>query len=149
MKTFAWSVMAGVCAVLVTLWVCHWRPDTLKRVVVSYSEKYEDKTIGRKQDYEQVVDDALFAEEQLSYLVARDQTCMVLSRDGKHADYSVNISVTRSLGDPSIYGEATLTVTRANGDILVSEHFYQDKNSKEDIAHQPITKVWEVLCSKK
>jgi len=134
---------------LVGLSVCRWRVHWLKRVSVSYSEKYEDKSKGFLTDYEKTQEDrALFAEEELSALVRRNKPCMVLTRDGKHADYHVDISVSRFMGDPSTYGEATLTITRANGEVLVAEHFYQDKQSKEDVAHQPIARAWGVLCRK-
>ncbi len=148
MKTVAWVVLGVIAVALIAAGVCRWHPG-LKRVSVFYSEKYEDKTIGRSQDYEKREGDrALFAEEKLSRMVANNKTCMVLTRDEKHADYHVNISVSRFMGDPSMYGEATLTITRANGDVVVAEHFYQDKQSKEDIARQPITRAWAALCGK-
>jgi hypothetical protein len=154
MKTLAWRALTGVVAalmaVLATLWVCRWYGTKgLKRVTVSYSEKYEDKTIGRKTNYVKVEEDmASFAKEQLSSMIDRDKHCMVLSHDARNADYRVNIAVSRFMGDPSMYGEATLNILRPNGDVVVTEHFYQDKNSHEDIARQPITKTWEVLCGK-
>ena len=153
MRTFAWAALAAVSAALVavmaTLWVCrlHTR-QRLKRVVVSYSEKYEDKTIGRKEDYEKVEEDrASYAEEQLSTMIARNKNCMVLSHDAEHSDYRVNISVSRFIGDPSTYGEATLSIARPNGDVVVTEHFYQDKNT-DDIGQQPIKRAWDVLCNR-
>jgi hypothetical protein len=148
MRTLLWGALTAAVAI-VSVGVCrrYEHRHTLKRVAVSYAEKYEDKTIGRSQEYEKVESDrALYAEEQLSFKVARDKTCMVLSHDAKHADYDVDISVIRFVGDPSTYGEATLTITRPNGDVVATEHFYQDKTSHEDISQQPITKVWEVLC---
>ena len=149
MKTVGWVALSVVFAVLVTVWLCHRHlAHRVKRVWVSYSEKYEDRTIGRKQDFEKVEEDrALFAEEKLSDLVSQNKGCMVVTRDEKHADYRVNIAVSRFLGDPSTYGEASLTITKADGDIVLAEHFYQDKESKEDIASQPITRAWAVLCS--
>lgn len=155
MRTLAWAVLAAVSAALVaalvTLWVCRWHDaNRLKRVTVSYSEKYEDKTIGRKEDYVKVEEDrASFAEEELASLIDRNKSCMVLSHDAKHTDYGVNIAVSRFMGDPSTYGEATLSITRTNGDVVVTEHFYQDKNSHDDIAHQPIARAWDVLCNTK
>jgi len=151
MRTLAWAALAAVSAALVavlaTLWVCRWHTaHRLKRVAVSYSEKYEDKTIGRKEDYEKVEEDrASYAEEELSTMIARNKNCMVLSHDADHADYRVNISVSRFMGDPSTYGEATLSVTRTNGDVVLTEHFYQDKKT-DDISQQPIKRAWEVLC---
>jgi hypothetical protein len=153
MKTLARAalvaVSAALVAVLATLWVCRWHTaHRLKRVAVSYSEKYEDKTIGRKEDYEKVEEDrASYAEEQLSTMIARNKNCMVLSHDAEHSDYRVNISVSRFMGDPSTYGEATLSVMRTNGDVVVTEHFYQDKNT-DDIAQQPIKRAWDVLCNR-
>jgi len=155
MKTVAWSALSAVCAgliaILATLWVCRWHnAHRLKRVAVSYSEKYEDKTIGRKVDYEKVEEDrALYAEEELSLMIGRNQNCMVLSHDANHADYRVNVSVSRFVGDPGTYGEATLSITRTNGDVVDTEHFYQDKDSHDDIAHQPITRAWAMLCDNK
>lgn len=149
MKAVAWVALAVAVLALVAVGVCRWHPHWLKRVSVSYSEKYEDRTKGRSRDYQKLQEDrALFAEEELSALARNDKTCLVLTHDGKHADYHVNISVSRFVGDPSTYGESTLTITRANGDIIVAEHFYQDKQSKEDIARQPITRAWGVLCRK-
>jgi hypothetical protein len=143
------AVSAALVAVLATLWVCRWHTaHRLKRVAVSYSEKYEDKTIGRKEDYEKVEEDrASYAEEQLSTMIARNKNCMVLSHDAEHSDYRVNISVSRFMGDPSTYGEAMLSVMRTNGDVVVTEHFYQDKNT-DDIAQQPIKRAWDVLCNR-
>ncbi|MFY9648210.1 MAG: hypothetical protein WAK29_23745 [Terriglobales bacterium] len=143
------AVSAALVAVLATLWVCRWHTaHRLKRVAVSYSEKYEDKTIGRKEDYEKVEEDrASYAEEELSTMIARNKNCMVLSHDAEHSDYRVNISVSRFMGDPSTYGEATLSVMRTNGDVVVTEHFYQDKNT-DDIAQQPIKRAWDVLCNR-
>ena len=128
--------------------VSFYTTQRLKRVVVSYSEKYEDKTIGRKEDYEKVEEDrASYAEEQLSTMIARNKNCMVLSHDVEHSDYRVNISVSRFMGDPSTYGEATLSIARPNGDVVVTEHFYQDKNT-DDIGQQPIKRAWDVLCKR-
>jgi hypothetical protein len=152
MRTLGWAALAAVSATLVavlaTLWVCRWHTThRLKRVAVSYSEKYEDKTIGRKEDYEKVEEDrASYAEEQLSTMIARNKNCMVLSHDADHTDYRVNISVSRFMGDPSTYGEATLSVMRTNGDVVVTEHFYQDKKT-DDIAQQPIKRAWDLLCT--
>ena len=107
-----------------------------------------NKTIGRKEDYEKVEEDrASYAEEELSTMIARNKNCMVLSHDAEHSDYRVNISVSRFMGDPSTYGEATLSVMRTNGDVVVTEHFYQDKNT-DDIAQQPIKRAWDVLCNR-
>lgn len=151
MRTLAWAALAAVSAALVavlaTLWVCRWHTTRrLKRVMVSYSEKYEDKTIGRKEDYEKVEEDrAPYAEEELSTMIAKNRNCMVLSHDANHADYRLRISVSRYMGDPNTYGEATLSVTRTNGDVVVTEHFYQDKTT-DDIAQQPIKRAWDVLC---
>jgi hypothetical protein len=136
-----------VCLLLLALGFCHWQSNRLKRVSVSYEEKYEDKTIGRAEDYGHVEKDgAFYAEERLSELVAHNQNCMVLTHDGAKADYHLNISVIRFLGDPATYGEARLSITRPNGDVVLAEHFYQDRNSKEDIRQQPITRAWKDLC---
>jgi len=149
MRTLAWVALTVVVLVLVAVGVCHWHLHWLKRVSVSYSERYEDKAVGRSREYQKLeADRALFAEEEFSTLARTNKRCLVLTDDAKHADYRVNISVSKFVGDPSIYGEATLTITRANGDVLLAEHFYQDKQSKEDIARQPITRAWGVLCRK-
>jgi hypothetical protein len=147
MKALLWVGLTAAVASLISVGVCRWyeHRHTLKRVAVSYVEKYKDQT--GTVDYEKVrSENALYAEEQLSWSIAQDKTCMVLSHDAKHSDYAVDISVIRFGGDPDIYGEATLTITRPNGDVIVTEHFYQDKRSHEDIAQQPITRTWEVLC---
>ncbi len=41
-----------------------------------------------------------------------------------------------------------LSITKRNGDVVLVDGFYQDRNSTDDIAQQPIAKTWEVLCSK-
>ena len=141
---------AVVCLLLVAVWFCHWRQNLHrpKRVSVSYAEKYEDKTIGRAKDFEYVQKDSgLYAEERLSQLLIRNQNCMVLTHDEGRADYHLSISVIRFLGDPKMFGEASLSMTRANGDVVLAEHFYQDQDSKEDIRQQPITRAWEELCA--
>jgi hypothetical protein len=43
-------------------------------------------------------------------------------------------------------GEATLSVVKANGDVVLVDQFYQDARSAEDIAQQPITAAWSALC---
>jgi hypothetical protein len=147
MRALLLVILTATVVSVISVGICHWyeHRQTLKRVTISYTEKYEDRT--GTVDYEKVrSDDALYAEEQLSWSIAHDKTCMVLTHDKKHADYAVDISVIRFGGDPKIYGEATLTITRPNGDVIVTEHFFQDKSSREDIAQQPITETWEVLC---
>jgi hypothetical protein len=147
MKTVAWCVLSAACAVLITVLVCRWHPHRAKRVWVTYSEKYVNMTIGRTEDYEKVdADSALYGEEQLSNMVAHDKSCMVVTHDRKHADYQVEIAVSRFVGDPANYGKATLTITGGNGDVVDSERFYQDRRSQDDIAKQPIKQAWEVLC---
>lgn len=146
MKTAALCVLCAACAVVITVAVCRRHPPGAKRVWVTYSEKYVDKTIGRTSDYEKVeADSALYAEEQLQYKIAGDKGCMLVTHDKEAADYHVEIAVSRFVGDPSTDGEAILTVTKRNGDVVDAERFYQDKKSEDDIAQQPIKQVWEVL----
>lgn len=71
---------------------------------------------------------------------------MLVTHDEKHADYRIEIVVSRFVGDPATYGQADLTIIGQNGDVVDSERFYQDRNSKDDIAQQPIKQAWEVLC---
>jgi hypothetical protein len=56
MRTLLWVALTAIVVALVSVVVCRWHEHrhTLKRVAVSYAEKYEDKTIGRKEDYEKV-----------------------------------------------------------------------------------------------
>ena len=44
------------------------------------------------------------------------------------------------------FGEASLTMTSRNADVVLVTSFYQDRRSREDIAQQPVTKVWQTLC---
>jgi hypothetical protein len=110
-----------------------------KRVWVSYLEKFD----GDEQDK----NDTVFAEARLGWLISHDKGCMVLTHDKKRADYAVNISVIRGIAS-EIFGKASLSITKSNGDVVTAEDFYQDRKSTEDIGMQPITKTWEVLCQK-
>lgn len=71
MKTVAWCVVSAAFAVLITVLVCRWRTPKVKRVWMTYSEKYMDATIGRSKDYEKVdTDRNLYGEEQLQNMIA-------------------------------------------------------------------------------
>lgn len=147
MKTAALCLLSAACAVLITMAVYRWHPHREKRVFVTYSEKYVDRTIGREQEYEHVQTAAAdYAEEQLASMTDRKRPCIVLTRNSTQADYKVDIAVSRFMGDPTTYGEATLTIIAKNGDVVHSEHFYQDQTSTDDIAQQPIKQAWETLC---
>jgi hypothetical protein len=75
--------------------------------------------------------------------------CIVLTNNKDQANYIVEITVERHPADLSgDFGDAMLSITKRNGDIVLINSFYQDPKSTEDIAQQPITKTWEVLCSK-
>jgi hypothetical protein len=110
-----------------------------KRVWVSYLEKYE----GDERD----TDNRVFGEERLGWRISENKGCMVLTHDRKKADYVVSISVIRGI-NAEIFGEASLSIAKGNGEVVTTESFYQDHKSAEDIGQQPITKTWEVLCQK-
>ena len=141
MRRIALIGFASIC-VLSAIGFYQWQWHRPERVFVSYSEKYEDKEKAEN-------DDVFFAEEQLSDMIAQNNTCMVLTHDKKHADYYINISVIRFVGGGDTYGEASLSITRSNGDVVLAEHFFQNRQSKEDIARQPITRAWAMLCDNK
>lgn len=103
----------AVVSVLLGLAFYRWQSHRLKRVSVSYAEKYEDATIDRSKDTEFVRKESdLYAEEELSNLIAHDRGCLVLTHDSRKADYNLSISVVRYVGGGNIYGEATLSITR-------------------------------------
>jgi hypothetical protein len=54
---------------------------------------------------------------------------MVLTHDKQRADYIVSISVIRVPvnAPPGIFGEASLSVAKRNGDVVLVENFYQDR----------------------
>ncbi len=111
-----------------------------KRVWVEYSEKY------KQDDYEKPADDPLLAEQRLQWLISENKGCIVLTRNRARADYLVSISVTRNIGGAT-FGDASLSITDKNGDVVVAESFYQDRDSREDIATMPISATWRHLCS--
>ena len=122
------------------------------RVWLSYKEVYRemysddhDVTAGRSQFY---------AEQQLGWKqkelswTQKGKTCFVLTRDKDAADYQADVSVVRFMGGGNDYGEATLSVVRKGGDVLLTETFSQssDRNAHYDIAAQPLDKVWDTFC---
>jgi hypothetical protein len=134
----------GIAATLVasTLGLYVYQSTRPRRVWVEYSEKYQDKNPMRTEDYERVdKENQLFAEERLGRLIASNKDCIILTRDKQKADLLVSISVIRYIGGGDTFGEAKLSITKHNGDVLLTDTFYQDRNSAEDIARQPISKV--------
>ncbi len=146
MKTLLLCALA-VALVAATLGLYVYQSTRPKRVWVEYSEKYQDKNPTRTQDYEWVdKDNILFAEERLGSLIASSKECILLTRDKRKADLLVSISVIRYLNGGSTLGEAMLSITKRNGVVLLIDTFYQNRNSAEDIAQQPISKMWGTLC---
>jgi hypothetical protein len=118
-----------------------------KSVWISYSEKYHDAGPARTEDYEaDHTGEGLFAEERLMWRIKEHPGCVVLTHDRQHADFIVSISVVRFLGGGNVFGEASLYIQRAKGDVVAAERFYQGPESREDIAQQPVTTLWETLC---
>lgn len=139
------GVAAGLVAGLLGLYV--YQSGKPKRVWVEYSEEYQDKNPKRIEDYKWAdKDNASFAEERLASLVTSNKDCIVLTRDKRKADLLVSVSVIRYVNGGDTFGEAKLSITKRNGDVLLIDTFYQDRNSAEDIAQQPISKVWGTLC---
>jgi hypothetical protein len=113
--------------------------ETPAKGFVTYAEKYHSEDDSTK-DWP-TEDNEVFAEERLNW----SHPCFVLTRNKSKADYLVNIQVTRYVGG-KIFGEATLTILNAHGDVVAAETFFQNKTSKEDIAQQPITETGHTLC---
>lgn len=116
-----------------------------KRVWVSYMEKYGDE--GQEKDRR------LFAEERLGWRISQDKNCMLLTHDRQTADYVADISVVRGLDiytgggrEERVFGTAILSITKQNGEVVLTDSFYQNLKSKEDIGQQPITGMWDALC---
>jgi hypothetical protein len=96
-------------------------------------------------------DDTLSTEEGI--LVSMDAGVCVVTHNKTRADYLVTISVTRHGGDANRFGDAELSVERANGDVVVSETFSQyahHSNGRvdDDIAQQPLKALVNLLCKK-
>jgi hypothetical protein len=120
-----------------------------KRVWVSYSEKYREANTGETYGSESEPDgNGLVAEQRLMWRIKEKPGCIVLSHDRKRADYVAAISVVRLEGGGDRYGEASLSIQEADGDVVAMDHFYQDAQSREDIAQQPVTALWKTLCEK-
>ncbi len=116
-----------------------------KRVFLTRSQRYQDTDVKSKDDT--VEDDSLNAEQRLSFLLSDKRQCIVLTHNKTNADYIVEITVERYPTDAfGNYADATLSITKVNGDVVLVEGFYQNRASKDDIAQQPISKAWEVLC---
>ncbi len=138
------GLLLGILVLVVAASVCLYlyreahRP---KRVWVTFSEKYQD------QDYEKDWGNNSFAEERLMWRISGNKGCMALTHDRQKADYVVSISVTRHpTDDLGTFGNANLSITKQNGDVVLADSLYQDLKSAEDIAQQPITEVWTLLC---
>lgn len=145
------TLLLGIVVLVVGASVCfhlYREAHRPKRVWVAYSEKYQDADLMRKEDYEQDVNNKLFAEERLGWRIAGDSRCMVLTRDRQRADYIVSISVVRYINGGDTFGTASLSIAKRDGDIVLVDSFSQNFKSTEDIAQQPITKTWDVLCHK-
>jgi len=146
MKTLLFSGLA-VALVAGTLCVYVYQSSRPKRVWVEYSEKTQDQNPMRTEDLEVVDKDSeLLAEERLGWLIASNKDCIILTHDKKKADLLVSISVIRYINGGETFGRAALSITKRNGDVFLIETFYQDRNSAEDIAQQPVSKVWDALC---
>jgi hypothetical protein len=119
-----------------------------KRVWVEYAERYENRLdASRQKDYVRVAEEEeLFAEEQLGRRIRDNPRCMVLTRDRNKADYLVSITVIRYVGGGEIFGEATLSMSKRNGDVLTSERFFQTRTSVADIAQMPVSRTWQIIC---
>jgi hypothetical protein len=141
--------LAGVLAALFYRYVPG-KDHSPKSVWISYSEKYRDADPARRQDYEEAkAGDGLFAEERLMWRIKEDTGCIVLTHDRRRADYIAAISVVRLIGGGNMYGEASLSIQKANGEVVTADHFYQNPKSQEDIAQQPVTALWQTLCGKR
>jgi len=137
-RTLFGVVSVFVCVTAVGLTFA-WKQESKRqrRVFVTYAEKYnsaDDSTKERPTENNEI-----FAEERLNH------ACFVLTRNRPQADYLISIQVTRYM-DGDIFGEATLNILNAHGDVVLAETFFQDKTSKEDIAQQPITETRRTLC---
>jgi hypothetical protein len=119
-----------------------------QRVFLTRSQRYQNEYGVKSQD-DIVEDDTLDAEQRLSWLMSGNPRCIVLTNNKDQANYIVEITVERHpanlLGH---FADAMLSITKRNGDFVLIDSFYQDRKSTDDIAQQPITKTWEVLCSK-
>jgi hypothetical protein len=120
-----------------------------RRVYLTRSQRYQ-KEYGVKSQDDIVEDDTLVAEQRLSWLMEGNPRCLILTHDRKQANYIVEITVERHPAEPvsGYFGHATLSITKRNGNVVLIDSFYQDRNSTDDIAQQPIMKTWNVLCSK-
>src|SRR6266446_3610836 len=108
-----------------------------KRVFLTRSQRYQDTDVKSKDDT--VEDDSLNAEQRLSFLLSDKRQCIVLTHNKTNADYIVEITVERYPTDAfGNYADATLSITKVNGDVVLVEGFYQNRASKDDIAQQPI-----------
>jgi hypothetical protein len=114
-----------------------------KRVWVAYSEK-ERVREGETEELPSG-ETAIFAQQRISWLMSSNTSCLALTNNKSRADYLVNISVIR-YRDGKVFGEATLSIVKANGDLVLVDQFHQDAKSAEDIAEQPITAAWSALC---
>jgi hypothetical protein len=119
-----------------------------RRVFLTRSQRYQNDYSVKSQD-DIVEDDTLDAEQRLSWRILGNPRCIVLTKNRGQANYIVEITVERHPADLlGHFGDAMLSITKRNGDIVLINSFYQDQKSTEDIAQQPITKTWEFLCPK-
>jgi hypothetical protein len=145
-----WSFAALIILVIVAIGIyAYVENHAPQRVFLTHSQRFQNDYGVKSQD-DIVEDDSLEAEQRLSWLMSGNSHCLVLTHDRKQANYVVEITVERHPASPisGHFGDATVSITKRNGDVVLIDSFYQDRNSADDIAQQPITKVWEVLCSK-
>jgi hypothetical protein len=87
--------------------------------------------------------------------------CIVLTRNRQTADRLVSIAVTRFLDGGDRYGEAVASITKRDGDVVLTESFHQPCGAVSpsaegkspswrpcdwDIGDQPVERVWQTLC---
>jgi hypothetical protein len=143
------TVAAFIILITVTIGIyAYEEKHAPQRVFLTRSQRYQNEYGVKSQD-DIVEDDSLDAEQRLSFLMSGNPRCIVLTNNKNQANYIVEITVERHPTDLlGHFADAMLSITKRNGDIFLIGSFYQDSKSTDDIAQQPITKTWEVLCSK-
>ena len=145
LKRILLAVSSAVVVLATVAGLYLWRESKRpKRVWVAYSEKYREGAGGAGDQASGETE--VFAEQRISRLMSGDKGCLVLTHNRSRADYLINISVVRYLDGGKVFGDATLSIVKADGDLVVAEQFHQDAGSAEDIAQQPITAAWSTLC---
>lgn len=116
-----------------------------KRIFLTSSERFQATDVKSKDD--SVEDDSLYAEQGLGNLLSNKPPCIVLTHNKRNADYVVEIMVehypANALG---IFADATLSITKANGDVVLVQSFFQSHDSKDEITQRPVSKTWDILC---